>query len=310
VANYTVLEQPDVSGLEAAYGLAIGSMVPLDGGMATSSYIAETDQGTMVVSVLDNQDDTAALRLAQTNDFMWSHHIPTCEVLRRLDGELISPVRGKSVMVKRFLPGETRDNLSDELLPRATQMLGMIHNLSPENLEVPIGLRHLSLSLRDIIGTFPNTEHVRWLRHRLARLDDFFPPEDDPRRDRWTLIHGDFTPSNIVISEGQDDDSALYAIDWETVTIDDPMLDCGMSAMNMCVIDGRLSPQRLKLFGEGYRRSGRVFEEDRIRVSVEYAAVIVAFHRYRRHNIRFPNPARKDYYKQMVEFVEREFPED
>lgn len=164
----------------------------------------------------------------------------------------------------------------------------------------------LSPALRQIIGDFSNQEHARWLRHRLSRLDQFFPPEEDPRRDRWTLIHGDFTPSNIVISEDRDQ---MWTIDWETVTIDDPMLDCGMSAMNMCVVDNRLSPQRLKLFAGGYCRAGRPFEEDRLRSSVEYAAVIVAFHRYRRHNIRFPNPERKDYYRLMVDFVEQEFPE-
>jgi homoserine kinase type II len=215
-------------------------------------------------------------------------------------------VGGKSVLVKRFLPGQTRGQIPDELLPAATEMLGRIHRIDPAGLDVPVGLRHLSPALREILPDFPHQEHARWIRRRLDRLDQYFPPAADPRRDRWTLIHGDFTPSNIVISATGED---MWTIDWETVTIDDPMLDCGMSAMNMCVADNRLSPQRLKLFAEGYRRSGCWFEEDRIRPSVEYAAVIVAFHRYRRHNIRFPNPERKDYYRLMVDFVEQEFPE-
>jgi homoserine kinase type II len=306
MANYSTLDSSDVAKLEKMYGFEFGPLTPLAGGMATSSFTASTPRGKMVVSILDNQDEAAARRLAETTEHMWRQNVPTCEVVRRLDGALLSSVRGKSVIVKRFLPGETREQVPDELLPTATEMLGRIHGIDPDGLDVVVGLRRLSPALRQIIDDFPNAEHAHWLRRRLSRLDQFFPPEDDPRRDRWTLIHGDFTPSNIVISE---DGDKMWTIDWETVTIDDPMLDCGMSAMNMCVVDDRLSPQRLKLFAEGYRRAGGTFEEDRLRPSVEYAAVIVAFHRYRRHNIRFPNPERKDYYRRMVDFVEQEFPE-
>ena len=306
MANYTTLGPSDVTQLEEMYGFEMGPLIPLAGGMATSSFIAETARGKLVVSILDNQDEAAAQRLAKITEHMWRQNVPTCEVVHRLDGALIAAVRGKSVIVKRFLPGDTRGQIPDELLPAAAEMLGRIHSTDPDGLDVPVALRRLSPTLRQILDDFPNQEHARWIRHRLNRLDHLFPPEDDPRRDHWTLIHGDFTPSNIVISENGE---KMWTIDWETVTIDDPMLDCGMSAMNMCVVDNHLSPQRLKLFADGYRRSGRPFEDDRIRPSVEYAGVIVAFHRYRRHNIRFPNPERKDYYRLMVEFVEQEFPE-
>lgn len=307
MARYSTLGPSDVAQIEQTYGFEMEPLIPLAGGMANSSFTAETARGKMVVSILDNQDEAAALRLAETTEYMWRQNVPTCEVVHCLDGALLSAVNGKSVLLKRFLHGQTLRQLPDELLPAATEMLGRIHSTEAAGLNVPIGLRRLSPALRQIIHDFPNQEHARWIRHRLNLLDPFFPPEDDPRRDRWTLIHGDFTPSNIVISENGEQ---MWTIDWETATIDDPMLDCGMSAMNMCVVDGHLSPQRLKLFAEGYRRSGRQFEGDRIRSSVEYAAVIVAFHRYRRHNIRFPNPERKDYYRLMVDFVEQEFPED
>jgi homoserine kinase type II len=305
LANYSTLEPSDVTQLEEMYGFEMAPLIPLAGGMATSSFTTETARGRLVVSILDNQDEAGALRLAEITEHMWRQNVPTCEVVRRLDGALISAVRGKSVLVKRFLPGETRGQLPDELLPAAAEMLGRIHSTGAPRLDIPVGLRRLSPALRQIIGDFPNREHALWLRQRLRHLDRFFPPENDPRRSRWTLIHGDFTPSNIVVCGEK-----MWTIDWETVTIDDPMLDCGMSVMNMCVADDHLSPRRLKLFAEGYRRSGLPFEDDRIRPSVEYAAVIVAFHRYRRHNIRFPNPERKDYYRLMVDFVEQEFPQD
>jgi Ser/Thr protein kinase RdoA (MazF antagonist) len=305
MARYSVLEPSDVAQLEEIYGFELGPLIPLDGGMATSSFTAECASGKLVVSILDNQDQAAALRLAQVTEHMWRHDVPTCQVMRRPDGSLLGTVRGKSVLVKKFIPGQTRTQIPDELLPTAAELLGRIHQTELAGLDIPVGLRRLSPALRQIIDDFPNLDHARWLRNRLKRLDHFFPPDEDPRRAQWRLIHGDFTPSNIIVSETED---KMWAIDWETVTIDDPMLDCGMSVMNMCVVDNHLSQRRLSLFAEGYRRSGCLFEEDRIRPSVEYAAVIVAFHRYRRHNIRFPSLERKDYYRRMVDFVEREFP--
>ncbi|WP_305783965.1 phosphotransferase [Symbioplanes lichenis] len=276
----------------------------LEGGMATSSFIATTPAGRIVVSILDNQDDEAALRLARTVDHMGQHGVPTGRVIPRADGRLLSRVDGKCVLVKEFVPGRTLRRLPDATLITAAGLLGRIHGVATGGLEVPVGLRRLSPQLRNLLADFPDQTHARWIRGRLARLDPYFPADGGPRRAAWTVIHGDFTPSNIVVT----DDDRLFAIDWETVTVDDPMLDCGMSVLNMCVTEGRLDSARLRLFAEGYRSSGRRFEDDWIRPAVEYAAVIVSFHRYRRHHMRFPNPARFDYFRIMVDFVEREFP--
>ncbi len=311
MASYSILTPSDIAELEGLYGVALTNLSPLYGGMATSSFTADAPSGKVVISILDNQDDAAALRLAQTTDHMWRHQVPTCAVVRQPEGDLLASIRGKSVVIKEFIEGETLDQLPDDLLPAATEMLGRIHSITTDGLEVPVGRRRLSPSLRRLIDDLPNQEHAGWLRRRLDRLAPFFPSHDDPRRNGWTLSHGDFTPSNIVISPSATTaEPTLWTIDWETVTIDDPMLDCGMSALYTCVTDNRISQERLKLFAEGYDRSGRELENDRILPSIEYAAVIVAFHRYRRHNIRFPDPKRKDYYRLMVDFVDQEFPED
>lgn len=305
MANYSTLHASDVSRLESLYGFPLSSPVPLEGGMATSSFTAQAAGAPVVISILDNQDAAGAIRLARTVEHMARHGVPTGAVVPRADGELLATVGGKPVLIKRFIPGRTVKPLPDDLVPAAAELLGRIHNTPADGLEMPVGIRRLTSELRDILGTFPDQGHADWVRRRLRRLDAYFPPTGDPRRDRWALIHGDLTPSNIVVA----DDSRLYAIDWETVTFDDPMLDCGMSVLNMCVTDNRIDLHRLELFADGYRRSGREFEDDRIRPSVEYAAVIVSFHRYRRHHIRFPNPARAGYYRLMVDFVESEFPE-
>src|SRR5262249_25967679 len=159
-------------------------------------------------------------------------------------------------------------------LPAAAGLLGRIHNSDPEQLDVPVGFRRLSAEHREMLEDFPNQDHAARVRDRLRRLARVFPPFDDPPRNPWAPVPRALIGPNIVIKR----DGELGAIDWETTTIDDPMLDLGMSVMNMCMVDSGLDDSRLRLFVEGYRKSGRDVEQELLRPGVEYAAVIVAFH--------------------------------
>jgi homoserine kinase type II len=305
VATYSTLDDADKAALARAYDLDLGATAPIEGGMANSSFLADTPRGKVVISILDNQDDAAALRLAETNVHMRARGIPTSEVIPRADGGLVTRIKAKSVLLRWWLDGQCEDSIPDGLLPQAAGLLARIHDCDPSGLDIPVGTRRLGPAHRAMLDDFPNQEHAQWVRRRLHRLDIAFPPAEDPRRGSWTIVHGDFNAPNIVIGRT----GHLSVIDWETATIDDPMLDCGMSMISTCRTGNGLDESRALLFLDGYRSSGRPVEPELLRAGIEYAAVIVAFHRYRRHHIRFPNPARADYYKLMVDFVEQEFPE-
>ena len=299
MATYSRLEELDLDAFQDAYGLRIEDWTPIAGGMANSSFRVAASGEEFVVSILDNQDDQAAERLAAANIAMGKSGIPTSTVVPRRNGDHIFYNSGKRVLVRQWLPGVTHKKLPQHLLRAAGELLGKIHDVPQEGLDVPLGNRRLSAALVDVLEDFPDQQHAEWIRRRLVKLQALFPSNDSHR---WTAVHGDFIGANIVEDAGQ-----LFAIDWETLTIDEPMLDVGMSLLNMCVEGTSFDDARASLFLEGYRRSGRSIAETLIRPGVEYAAVILAFHRYRRHHIRFPNPARHDYYRIMVDFVEHEF---
>lgn len=303
MADYSTLNESDLAAIERSYGFEISSWTPIDGGMANSSFRAETSVGPLVISILDNADETLARRLASTTAFMHRMGVPTCEVVSRLDGDWIHLAEDKLILIKRWIDGATHKVVPHGMLAGAGRLLRRIHETDPQDLDVPVGSRRLSVVHRRMLQDFPNQEHAEWVRDRLRKIDEYFPPVEDPRRVLWTTVHGDLIGPNIVTAP----DGKLYAIDWETATIDDPMLDIGMSAMNMCVVGNVLNHARLQLFLDGYGQCGRSVNMELVRPGIEYAAVIVAFHRYRRHNIRFPNAARSDYYRLMVDFVEQEF---
>ncbi|CAO5238659.1 hypothetical protein FAGKG844_250046 [Frankia sp. AgKG'84/4] len=69
---------------------------------------------------------------------------------------------------------------------------------------------------------------------------------------------------------------------------------------------GLLDLGRMEDIVGGYREIESLDEADLIFLPMEivYAAMIIAYHRYIRHNIRFPNPERSSYHREMVRFVE------
>jgi hypothetical protein len=39
-------------------------------------------------------------------------------------------------------------------------------------------------------------------------------------------------------------------------------------------------------------------------MEIEHAGLIIAFHRYYRHNVRLPNPSKSSYHTELIKFVD------
>ncbi|MET8406426.1 phosphotransferase [Streptomyces sp900116325] len=114
------------------------------------------------------------------------------------------------------------------------------------------------------------------------------------------VIHGDFSASNLVLGDH------ISVIDWETATWDDPLLDIGMALVSIAPIGTRYDPVRASAFLSGYRESGEDngMQDQDLLDAIEHAALILAFHRYNRHHLRFPDPSKQNLYKEAVNFAE------
>ena len=115
-------------------------------------------------------------------------------------------------------------------------------------------------------------------------------------------MHGDLFDDNVIVDQRDE----LFVLDWETVSLDDPLLDLGMAAVGLAQEDGVLSPSRLEALVGGYRLIRLLTEEERVALpfEIEHAALIIAFHRYYRHNVRFPDPAKSTLHTRMIRFVD------
>lgn len=301
MATYTVLDDLDLPALATWYGLRDPVVQPMKGGAANSSFRLDTphDGRAYVLSALDNHDEASARHLAKITRGFARLGLPTAQVVANRDGDDVTLVGGRPFLLKDLIAGEVEDPLPSTLLPAAGELLARLHGLAPESLDLPVGTRRLSPEHRAAAADFPDRDFAAWLDGRLAEIGRH---EADHRRTP-TAIHGDLFADNLIVRPGRQ----LSVIDWETASLDDPLLDLGMAAVGLCQdTAGRLSTERLRLLVRGYSSVRPLTAEDRTELSVEivHAAVIIAFHRYYRHNVRFPNPDRATYHRRMVAFAE------
>jgi homoserine kinase type II len=297
LASYTRVEELDTAALADRYRLHDIQVSQLKGGAANSSFRLTALEGDFVLTVCDNHDPASARQLAAHTRLLFTRGIPTAEVVPDRDGELVSITGGKPLLLKRWIEGEVVDPLPEPLLPAAGGLLARLHNLPVDVPDLPVGTRRLSADQEARIADFDDLEFAAWLTERLKVVK-----EHEARHPRVPVItHGDLFADNLICRGA----GSLSVIDWETVSVDDPILDLGMAAVGLAQDGGCLCPDRLGLLVSGYTKIRPLSEEDldELPVEIVHAALIIAFHRFHRHHVRFPDPEKADLHRKMIDFV-------
>ncbi|NNJ05065.1 phosphotransferase [Streptomyces sp. PKU-MA01144] len=302
MAHYTTADQIDLAAVADRYGLTGVSITPLSGGAANSSFQLASDQGEYVLTSLDNHGEDSAATLARHTQALHRLGLPTSEVVPARNGSLIAPIGDRFLILKKWIAGAVQQPLPLALLPEAGDLLARLHALAPhtEGLDdVPVGARRLSPEHLAAIPGFADQKFAQWLTSRLDRVR---AAEADSLR-APCLIHGDLFDDNVIVR----DDGGLSVLDWETISLDDPLLDLGMAAVGLAQDEaGLLDAERLHALLDGYEKTRPLTSVDRaiLPLEIEHAALIIAFHRYHRHNVRFPNRERATYHRALVRFTE------
>lgn len=298
MATYTSADDIDDAAVAASYGLTRLTLEPLGGGAANSSFKATASQGTFVLTILDNHDHASACRLALHTEAMFRLGMPTAEVVHNARGDAVSTIRERPVLLKHWIPGHAAARLTDDGLREAGDMLARLHDLPPAEVpDLPVGTRRLSALHLEAIDEFPDQEFADWLRSGLATVR----AQEDRLTDGSVICHGDVFTDNLIVRP----DETLAIIDWETVSLDGPLLDLGMTLLGLANENGHLDKERADRVISGYaaRRPLNPEQYATLPWEVEHAALIIAFHRYYRHNVRFPDPTKSHIYREMVGFV-------
>lgn len=299
MATYTSADELDLASIAKRYGFDDISLEPLNGGAANSSFKAGCEQGEFVLTVLDNHDQRSAEILAAHTRALFERGMPTAEVVSNIDGDDISLVDGRCMLLKRWIPGQVVEPLPHDLLEKAGRLLAQLHGLRPDVPNLPVGTRRLSTVQVALVDGFPDHAFAQWLT---KHLDAVQRREAHLTQVPDVISHGDLFTDNLLVKP----DGELAIIDWETVSLDSALLDLGMTLLGLAKVDGRLDQEAAGRILHGYDAVRPLSPEhaDAVRSEVEHAALIIAFHRYYRHNIRFPDAAKSRIHEELIGFVQ------
>ncbi|WP_067885388.1 phosphotransferase [Nocardia vaccinii] len=297
MADYTALEHIDIHSIAERYGLGDCTLTKLAGGAANSSFRVEGPSGAFTLTVLDNHDHASAARLARLTRALYAAGVPTTDVIPAVGGDLVTSWGRRPAIIKQWIEGTAYDTLPDRFLAAAGRILAQLHSADPGFPDLPVRTRRLSPEHEATIVEFKDQEFGEWLMRRLDRVRQLRSGHRD------VLTHGDLYPDNLIVRP----DGGLAVIDWETASLDDPLLDLGMALVGLADTGGQLDGERVRSVLDGYSSVRPLDSEDVVLLPAmaEHAALIIAFHRYYRHNVRFPNPRQALRYREMVGLVEK-----
>jgi homoserine kinase type II len=263
----------DAPALAIAYGLRLAAARPLPGGLENTHIVLDTTTGSVVATCLHkkNHDQAGAYAIfLQQVAALPGLRVP--RLRRRLDGDWVSDLRDRPVIVCDHLAGHRPDQLPEPQLHQMGRILAELHRhttdlttaLTPHLRITPTETETLHAMSADPLGS--------WARRTWDAVGDV--PQ---RAGHRSFIHSDLFPDNLLLQDGQ----APALLDWEDGCRDLSALDLGVAVLGLCS-PGRFLPERARLLLTGYRDAhGPGLDLDLIRDAALYAAVLITLRRHR-----------------------------
>jgi homoserine kinase type II len=250
----------------------------------------------LVLTVLDNHDWESATTVARLLRHLDINGVTVGSVVQATDGEDLTRFESRPVLLRHYVRGVCHDLLPSEWLPEAGRVLASIHAVPPPD-HLPSRSRRLPSDALDRIGSFTDRAFADWLLRRLEQAEPL-TRLDEPRG----LVHGDYFSDNLVVT----DEGGIGVLDWETATRDLFVLDLGMAIVGLCRWEGEFLPDRARRLLSGYQQSRELgsCEGAVLWPATLYAAVVIAYHRYLRHHVLYPDPAKQQLYLEIPKFIE------
>ncbi len=292
MAGYTRLTPLETDRLLSHYNLGKPERITsLDGGQANSSIRITTDKGDFILSVCDEKNMAEIDCLTRVLAYLETVVFPTTRPVQTEAGGYLVAHGNKPVYVKEYIPGQVIKSLSNDMVRQVGAAMASLHILSPvEGMpdRFPYGLE----SFGDVLESGFRHPYLDWL----GQKENFLEQAVDPGMPRG-FIHGDIFWDNLLFSDGK-----LAAIlDFEEACHYYRLFDLGMCAAGCCARNGSFDMEKVRALISGYQKHLEMTaaEKSQFKIFMEYAAVAASFWRFRQYNIRYPDPAKADTYKEL-----------
>ena len=199
-------------------------------------------------------------------------------------------------MLYPFLQGK-EPHPSPNTLAQLGEALAKLHCIPPIS-----GLPRFAMGISQMTPFFKEVQGTKFATHPFveslkSQLESMEPQLNAPLP--TGLLHGDLFLDNTLF----DGDEMVAILDFEEGCYDTLLIDVGMTLIGCCYTpQHQLDIEAAKRFLDTYNASRPLTESEwkHLDCFVHYAALSIAFWRFRQFNIRRPNPHRANTYQEMI----------
>lgn len=268
----------------------------IQGGYGNSNFKLTTTDGIFLLKICDEKNVDQLLMQIELLKHLQQHAYPTVYPILQKNDEALLIFNNYHVMIYPFLNGGT-PLPSQQVLTQIGDALAKLHSIPPlPDLPCfPMGISDINPFLDDVKNTrFSGHPFLIWLKSELEWIE---PEIEKPLP--TGLLHGDLFLDNTLFVENK----LKAIIDFEEVCYDKMMIDIGMTIIGCCyTAENQLDPVSVNGFLESYNAIRIMTDEewDSLDCYVHYAALSIAFWRFRQFNIRYPDESSADKYFEMI----------
>ncbi len=268
----------------------------IPGGYGNSNFKLSTTKGVYLLKICDEKNLDQLLKQLSLLDHLQKHAYPTVYPILQKNDEALYISDNYYVMIYPFLNGGTPQP-SEQVSVQIGEALATLHAIPPlpELPCFPMGITEITPFLKQVKDTeFAGHPFVMWLKSELEWIQ---PELDKPLP--TGLLHGDLFLDNTLF----DKDKMVAILDFEEVCYDTMLIDVAMTIIGCCYnTHHQLDIPSVRAFLEVYNTNRPLTDDEWgcLDSYVHYAALCIAFWRFRQFNIRYPDESSADKYFEMI----------
>ncbi|MCY4566683.1 MAG: homoserine kinase [Candidatus Poribacteria bacterium] len=297
MARYTTLSPIELDRIVSQY--PIGTALKLEeipGGFGNSNFKLTTTEGEFLLKICDEKDSIELNMQIALLQHLHQHAYPTVYPIPTKDEKRLTHESFGSVMLYPFLRGKQPQS-SPNALSQLGEALAKLHCIPPI-----AGLPCFAMGISQMIPFFEEVQGTQFATHPFveslkSQLESMEPQLKAPLP--MGLLHGDLFLDNTLF----DDDQMVAILDFEEGCYDTLLIDVGMTLIGCCYTpQHQLNIEAAQRFLDAYNASRPLTESEwqSLDCFVHYAALSIAFWRFRQFNIRRPDAHRANTYQEMI----------
>jgi homoserine kinase type II len=297
MARYTTLSPAELAHIVTQYPIGIPlKLEEIPGGFGNSNFKLITTAGEFLLKICDEKDPAELTMQISLLQHLSEHAYPTVYPILTKDQKPLTHQTFGSVMLYPFLQGEQPQS-SPNTLAQLGEALAKLHCIPPI-----AGLPRFAMGISQMIPFFKEVQGTQFATHPFveslkSQLESMELQLNAPLP--MGLLHGDLFLDNTLF----DGDQMVAILDFEEGCYDTLLIDVGMTLIGCCYTpQHRLNLEAAQRFLDAYNASRPLTENEWKYLDgfVHYAALSIAFWRFRQFNIRRPDAHRANTYQEMI----------